>query len=244
MALRQQTETTNAKFEDEGENVADEAQVTETAQVEQPAQASTSTAVAQVQATPAALAARDILKKGSLSVLKDAFHIEWNSVERILAAQGQFKFKDNDHKLGEEIGITLMSYQDRWVCSPNDDKADKELVKYSDDGFTATDGTDLKEHLAGLKADGYSKAKIEKRMVILGELTSESGKTESERIGSLVQIDLPPTGVGSFNTYLLQAAFALGKERKTFEECQSMKLKAVAMSKPYEFTKIEFVLPK
>lgn len=249
MALRNMNQTeAGAKFEDED---AATAGAVDQAQSAEGAKEATQTQVAETPASetraltnpnPNAMKARDMMNKGSLSALKDSFHVEWNSVERILAAQGQFKFKDNDHKLGEDIEMVLLSYQDRWVCSPNDDKAPVELVKYSDDGKFATDGTDLNEHLLALKAENWTKAKIDKRMVIVGELVKETGKTESGRLNSLVQIDLPPTGAGAFNTYILQAAFAVGKGKKTFEEAQHMKLKAVTVSKPYEYTKITFSL--
>lgn len=240
-----QTEA-GAKFEDEDAATAGATTTEETTQKEagqaQVAEAPASETRALTNPNPMALKARDMMNKGSLSALKDSFHVEWNSVPRILAAQGQFKFKEDDFKIGEDIEMTLLSYQDRWVCSPNDDKAPIETVKYSDDGHKSTDGTDMAEHLENLKAEGWSKAKIDKRMVIVGELVKESGKTESGRLESLVQIDLPPTGAGAFNTYILQAAFAVGKGKKTFEEAQHMKLKAVTVSKPYEYTKITFSL--
>lgn len=243
MALRNMTQTeSTAQFEEEGEveQAQQDAGVKETAAP--PPAPSQQRAVAQVNEK--ALAIKNGINESSLMALKDAFHVEWNTVERILAASGQFKFKDNDHKLGEEIEVILMSWQDRWVCSPNAKEAETDSVRYSGDGVTATDGTDLKEHLASLKAEGWKNARIDQRLVIMGELVAESGKSESGRLESLVQLDLPPTGAGAFKSYMLQAAYQVSKGKRTFEDSKRMKLKAVGATNKGgdEFTKIEFSL--
>lgn len=119
-----------------------------------------------------------VVKQNVLSDKKDAFRVEFDSLPRILASQGSFIFKDTDEDLGAQVQIQLMSYQDSWTCGPNDTKADAELVKYADNPTTAQDGTDLKEHLDDLKAQGYSKASIAHRCVIVGELVSSQGKVK------------------------------------------------------------------
>lgn len=168
-----------------------------------------------------------VVKQNVLSDKKDAFRVEFDSLPRILASQGSFIFKDTDEDLGAQVQIQLMSYQDSWTCGPNDTKADAELVKYADNPTTAQDGTDLKEHLDDLKAQGYSKASIAHRCVIVGELVSSQGKVASDRTGELVQMDLPESGRRSFNTYQLQASYAVAKGRKSAEEASLLTIKAV-----------------
>jgi hypothetical protein len=168
-----------------------------------------------------------VVKQNVLSGMKDAFRVEFDSLPRILASQGSFQFKDTEEDLGDQVQMQLMSYQDSWTCGPNDTKADAELVKYADNPDTANDGTDLKAHLDDLKAQGYSKASIAHRCVIVGELISSNGKVASDRTGELVQMDLPESGRRSFNTYQLQASYAVGKGRKTAEEAALLTIKAV-----------------
>lgn len=222
MALRNNENTANtndAAFESEDETTAVAA--TETATPEH-----ASTAVAP-QAPRAVATAKSVATQNVLSDKKDAFYVEFDSMPRIAAEQGSFTVKDSSEAdLGPEIKIELMSYQESWVASPNDKKADVELVKYSDDGVTSKDGVDLQAHIADLKEQGYDKAKIAHRCIIVGELLS-AGPGGADLTGNLVQIDLPETGRRSFNAYALQASWAVGKGRKTAAEAANLTLKAV-----------------
>lgn len=190
-----------------------------------PAKAAT-TAVA--VKTTGALTATRVQTQNVLSDKKDAFRVEFDSVPRIFAVPdvSPLQFKDTNEKLGDQIKVDLMSYQDSWVCSPNDDKADADTVKYSDDGVTSRDGIPLVDHVADLKAQGYSKASIQHRCVIVGELLEVSGKDGTDRLNSLVQIDLPPTAFSSFKGYQLQASFQVAKGRKTAAEASILTIKA------------------
>lgn len=214
MALRP---TSAPAFESEDETVAPAA--TPEA-VQQP------TAVA-VQGTRAVATAASVAKQNVLSMMKDAFRVEYDSLPRLTASQGSFVFKDTEEDLGSQIQVALLSYQDSWVCSPNDKKADIELVKYADNSVTARDGTDLLAHLQMLKEQGYTKASIAHRCVIVGELISTSGKSASNRVGELVQLDLPETGRKNFNTYQIQASYAVAKGRKTAEEAALLTMQFV-----------------
>jgi hypothetical protein len=171
--------------------------------------------------------AKSVVTQNVLSDKKNAFHVEWDSVPRISAEQGSFTTKGTtEEDLGTEIHIELMSYQSRWVASPNDKKADAELVKYSEDGITSNDGTDLKAHLADLKDQGYGNAKIAHRCIIVGELVKTAKGGES-LLESLIQVDLPESGRKSFEAYQLQASWAVGKGRKTAAQASDLTLKAV-----------------
>ncbi len=243
MALRnnEKTANTNAAFESEDETAAP---ATATAAPATAAPAAT-TAVA-TQTTRAVSTARAVVTQNVLSDKKDAFYVEFDSMPRLAAEQGSFTLKDSSEAdLGAEIKMELMSYQESWVASPNDKKADVELVKYSDDGVTSKDGVDLQQHIADLKEQGYDKAKIAHRCIIVGELLSagpagadlvgtliqvylfQAGPPASDLVGNLIQVDLPETGRRSFNAYTLQASWAVGKGRKTAAEAAILTLKAV-----------------
>ena len=63
--------------------------------------------------------------------------------------------------------------------------------------------------------------------MIVGEFISSTGKVASDRTGELVQMDLPESGRRSFNTYQLQASYAVAKGRKTADEAGLLTIKAV-----------------
>lgn len=217
MALKQPTTTNTAapafEPEDDLETVAT------------PPAAEKSTAVATARPTAVASTASAVRSMNVLSGLKDAFHVEFDSLPGIAASQGSFSTKADDKELGAEVAIQLLSYQDSYVASPNDTKADTDLVKYSDNGVTSKDGVNMAEHVEDLKAQGYSKAKLAHRCVLVGELVS-TGNGQGP-VGELVMIDLPASGRKSFETYQLQASYAVAKGSKTPEGASRLTLKAV-----------------
>lgn len=228
MALRN-TPAADFEAEDTGaaEQVAQDAGVKETAGGETFAGIVATAVVGAIQTTRAVSTARSVVTQNVLSNKKDAFHIEWDSVPRISAEQGAFVVKDSSEEdLGGEIKIELMSYQSRWVATPKDNKADIELVKFSDDGIEASDGTNLKEHVKDLLEQGWPKSKIDHRCVIVGELVSTAKGGESLKQG-LIQVDLPESGRKSFEAYQLQASWAVGKGRKSADDVSMLTLKAV-----------------
>ena len=226
MALRnnENTANTNAAFESEDETAATAAPAGTTATATAAPAATTAVAT---QTTRAVSTAKAVVTQNVLSDKKDAFYVEFDSMPRLAAEQGSFTLKDSSEAdLGAEIKMELMSYQESWVASPNDKKADVELVKYSDDGIDSKDGVNLQQHIADLKEQGYDKAKIAHRCIIVGELLS-AGPAGADLVGKLVQVDLPETGRRSFNAYTLQASWAVGKGRKTAAEAAVLTLKAV-----------------
>ena len=232
MALKN-ANTTAAAFE--SEEGLDEA-ATDTAATE----AKPTTALAAPRSTALATA-NAVVKMNVISGYKDAFRVEFDSLPAIGASQGTFSLKADDTDIGSEISIQLLSYQDSWVGSPNDTKADVELVKYSDDGVTSRDGVNLAAHVEDLKAQGYSNAKIAHRVVLVGELLS-TGKP-CDKVGELVMIDLPDSGRRAFNTFVIQASYAVAKGRKTAEEAAVLKLKAIPekTTRGDKYTKVTFV---
>lgn len=192
------------------------------APADQPASTTTALATAGQRALTTASA---VMKANVISGLQDAFRVEFDSLPAVGASLGTFVRKADETDLGNELKLQLISYQESWVASPNDTKADVELVKYADNAKTARDGTDLAAHVEDLKAQGYSKAKINHRVILVGELL-EAPK-DASMVGDLVMVDLPDSGRRSFNTFTLQASYAVAKGRKTAEEATILTLKAV-----------------
>ena len=224
MSLKNNTATA-ATFEaaDGLEEVAADSLVSSTVVADPaPAPAVTAVATTTTRALSAPTAA-SVISKNVISDLKDAFRVEFDSLPNIGASQGTFNLKADDTDLGTELKLQLLSYQSSWTASPNDLKADSELVKYSEDGVTSKDGVNLAEHIEDLKAQGYSKAKVAHRVVLVGELLES--KIPCESIGELVMVDLPDSGRRAFNSYTLQASYAVAKGRKTLEEAAVLTLK-------------------
>ncbi len=122
--------------------------------------------------------------------LRDALRVEYNTLSQVKLTNGNFVERETNVTLGDTVVFDLLSFQDSFTITPNDDKAPIETIKFSDDGITCKDGTSVADHLANLKAEGYSKAGVKQRMVVVGAVLSAS-KTDKLN-GSLVQFDLSP----------------------------------------------------
>ena len=229
MALKNaNTNATAATFETEEMDetmTQNTAPATEQATSATTALATSATTALATPLTSALATANSVVKMNVISALKDAFRVEFDSLPGIGASQGTFNLKADDTDIGAEISIQLLSYQESWTVGPNDTKADVELVKYSDDGVTSRDGINLLAHLEDLKAQGYSKAKIAHRVILVGELLATA--KDCDKVGELVMVDLPDSGRRAFNTYVIQASYAVAKGRKTADEAAILKLKAV-----------------
>jgi hypothetical protein len=150
--------------------------------------------------------------------LKDQYPVQYDSLAQITASQGRFADRETGTNLGSELLFELLSYQDQYVVSPNDDKAGKDLVRYSADGVTCSDGTDCKQHVADLREMGWKNARINSRYVIVGALNSAEKSDAFD--GLLMQIDLSPKSKSQFDRYLIQSAFDLVKGKITEEQAK------------------------
>lgn len=209
------TETANntaTPFEDD-ETVAAPA----TASVEAPA---AQVAVASKPAGTLAIAAMP----NALEPLRNALRVEYNTLESIIANQGNFMSRETKKSLGDEITFELLSFQDSFVVSPGDDKAPQDVVRYSDDGLTCSDGTSVQEHLHWLKTNGYPKAAVKSRVVVVGAVLTTS--KASDLVGTLVQLDLSPVSRTHWMRYMANSAFMVRAGKYTAE--QLTKVKAVA----------------
>jgi len=174
-----------------------------------------------------------------LSPLQNAMRVEYNTLESIIASQGNFKSRETNKSLGDEVVFEVLSFQDSFVVSPGDDKAPQDVVRYSDDGLTCSDGTSVQEHLHWLKTNGYPKASIKPRVVLVGAI--ESTSKASDLVGALVQFDLSPTSRVQWNRYMANSAFMVRAGKVTPD--QLLRVRAVAesaMNGTNEFTLAKF----
>lgn len=141
--------------------------------------------------------------------LKDKFTVQYDSLAQLQASQGQFMDRESGLSLGAELLFELLSFQEQFVVTPNDNRATKEVVRYSSDGITCSDGTDVKQHLADLRELGWANARVNARYIIVGSLLAAE-KVDSMD-GTLVQIDLSPKSRSQFDRYLIQSAYDLAK---------------------------------
>lgn len=209
------TETkSGATFEADEDGVV--AAPTET--VVQPTLEAQSTAIAQTQnralATPTGLV-------NPFDELKNALKVDYNTLEQVIPNQGNWCCRESKSILGDTITFEVISHQDSWVVSPEDDKAPYEVVRYSDDGQMCSDGTAVQEHLVWLRTNGYPKAKMKQRVVVVAALLSTSKAKDME--GTLVQLDLSPSNRVQWSRYVVNSAFGVKLGKYTPEQTKLVK---------------------
>ena len=154
--------------------------------------------------------------------MKDQITVSYNTLEAIIASNGNFLRRENKQVLGDTVCFELLSFQDSYVVQSGDDRADKTTVRYSNDGVVCSDGTLVTEHLSDLRAMGYSKAGIKQRMVVVGSVISTS--KPSDLVDEMVQFDLSPKSRDMFVRYKVKAANAIRVGKAT--EAQVIKVQA------------------
>jgi hypothetical protein len=167
--------------------------------------------------------------------LKDAMPVDYNTLSQIITTNGNFVERETKKVLGDAVVFELLSWQDAYVVSPEDEEAPKDAVRYSDDKITCTDGTPVDEHLKFLQDNGYPKAKVKQRVVVVGGLQS-AAKT-SDLNGTLVQFDLSPMSMVQWKRYRANVAYGLKIGKVTAE--QAVRIKAttqLANSQGKDFT--------
>lgn len=178
--------------------------------------AAANTAVATVAAAAMVVARPRKVVHGAFEDLKDTLHVDYNTLTQVFPSNGNFMDRETNDNLGDSIVFLVKSYQDSFVVSPEDDNAPDEVVRYSDDGVICSDGTPVQAHLEYLQANGYPKAKVKNRNVVVAELL-EVPKLP-RYVGELVQIDLPPSSKVMWDRYRVNALYAVQTKRKTEDE--------------------------
>lgn len=203
--LKTETSTSTPAFE------ADEDTVQAPVAAPAPAPAATPPAVQ----APTSLAVKSE-KADPLSELKDALTVEFNSLAALVMSNGNLLLREGKRSIGDSIQLELLSYQDSFVLAPQDDKAPVSVVRFSNDGITCSDGvTSVKEHLHWLQTNGYPKASLKARVIIVGAV--EKCAKNPDLIGTLVQVDLSPASRAQWLRYHANATYKFQKGLATKE---------------------------
>jgi hypothetical protein len=181
-----------------------------------------------------------------LDKLKDYLTVDWNTLYRIKAGQGNFTGEDGA-KFGTHITAVLQSWQDSWQISPGSDTEEaKTLARYSDDGVHVKGtGEQCTVYLERIKAMGYKDAAMKKRCVIVCALLDCEKDVPTIDQGHLFQLDLAPTSKGKFDQFRVQAHFDISRGALADSEATLMYLEAVPTSaRGKDWTVVHFKRPK
>ena len=218
------TATTSATFEDQ-DDVA--------------VAAATTTAVAVAKPQVPSAAAQFSSATDVISSLKNAMPVTFDMLIPLIATNGNVCKRSDKKPVGDQVVFELMSWQDSYVVSPNDDRGPKDCVRYSDDGIVCSDGTLVADHLAYLRSLGFAKASCKQRAVVVGSIISCSRTSELD--DELVQFDLSPQSRASFLNYALGCVNKLRLGKLTPEQVTKIKATAEVVSMGGNpFTKLMF----
>jgi hypothetical protein len=206
-------------------------------------QAPVSTAVAVAGGNkPNALAAA----MAEMAEFENSITVEYNQFSQIIATNGNFVDRETNKVLGDTVVFELLSYQNSYVVSPNDDKAPIEVLRFSADGITCsdTDKTPVKDHLIWLRENGYPQASLKERVVVVG-LVESAAKTD-EFNDTPVQFDLSPKSRVMWVRYLSTAAMMVSRGKLTKEGAARVKATAqlATSSNKENFTQARFETAK
>lgn len=164
--------------------------------------------------------------------LRHAMHVNWEDFNSINAHSGRFQVKTgagDPVKLGNELTLKLVSFQDQFVSAAKDTEAQGEgMVKYSDDGKELNDGSGMTvaEHQQYLKDRGEDPT-LSHRMVVVGELLDGGEKAmELGMTGMLVQAVLADTARRNFLSHGKQLAYQIANGRMSQDDAIHVKLVA------------------
>ena len=146
--------------------------------------------------------------------------------------------KGEEGSLGKTCEVTVVSYNNTFAVAPNEDKAPKELCKFSTDGVHLNDGSGLvADHVQFLKEEGYEKASSKRYVELIAIL--DDAENDHEELGNMVTFSLSPMSVKSFERYRLQASVKLGMNPSLTEEGFA---RVRITAKPKSFGNKDFVM--
>lgn len=228
--------TAAGAFESDDDTVADQATITASIATEAPV-----TAVA-VKPTAQVAVAKPVANARVLESFKDAMPVEYNTLEQIIANQGNFQERESKVNMGDTIVFELLSYQASFVVSPEDDSAPDDAVRYSMDGVVCSDGTMVQEHLEWLHENGFPAARLKERAVVVAAIET-AAKTDKFN-GTLMQLDLSPASRTMWNRFLANAAYGLKIGKYNEESVKRVKAEtSLAQGKGNNtYTKVSFTV--
>ena len=152
--------------------------------------------------------------------------MDFGVLPRLKGSNGLILDGDNN-KLGDEVQITLVSWNNNYVITPgsDDDEATK-LVKYSTDGVTIdATGQSVADYIEQLRnVEGMKDAEMKHYIELIGILNSST--TDSEHAGNMVQISLSPQSRKSFEAYRIQQSVKIKMGRVEAEDSEELTVRA------------------
>ena len=195
----------------------------------EPAVETTDVAVKEPAAAPAA----------SVGKVELAFNDCENTLIAPFGAFPTLKFEqggigDGELSYGSWVEVEVMSWNSLYMLVPGtDEEDDKHLLKYSYDGKVAdSDGSDIREALAAMKADGYDKAEIKQYCQVVGVLTNADNKAAvSTHIGNFVVVQLAPMSRLKFEGHKMSTGLKVARGLITAEQARFVRWDAKPESK-------------
>lgn len=173
---------------------------------------------------------------------KNAMTVKFNTFPQVQTKQGSFIAADGNKKLGDELVVQLVSFQDQWQVAPGDieNAESKKFLRYADNPTTAENGDNLAEVVALAKEAGFHKAKIQQRMILVVRVV-ESPK-DASLVKKIVQFDLAPSSVAGFQRHQMNVTFAISEgELAEGTNPAFMRIRAVPKEQnKMSWTEIEF----
>ena len=184
----------------------------------------------EVAAKPANTALGTPINLHALDSLKNMMKVEYNTLSQLIASNGNVLDRETKTVLGDTVVFELLSWQDSFVVSPEDDSAPDDVVKYSQDGITCSDdeATPVAEALAQMK-EAWPKARVKQRVVVVGAVETAT-KTEAFN-GTLVQFDLSPASRTQWLRFMANAAYGLAIKKYDEAQVKRVKLETKLQSK-------------
>ncbi len=173
-------------------------------------------------------AVANIAKSNPYTPMKDALRVNYDTLPRLMATNGNFQNKETKKLLGDVVGFELISFQDSYVMSPGgdtDDEAAREFLRYSDDGKVSTDGQLMTDIMAAAKEAGYEKAAIKHRVILVGSLFNPGKLADMQ--DAIVQLDLAPNSVKSWTQLQIGVAFKVLKNLMPVEGTERLRLEII-----------------
>lgn len=173
------------------------------------------------------------------SDLENAFVADYGVLKKIKASNGNCMDSD-DKVLGDTIDVQILSWNKQFVIGPCANEAPDELVKYSYDREAFADGSGtLNEYVRELKAEGWVNAAIKEYYEVVCMLVDSAKK--SDLVGEMVQLQLSPTSVKSFDGFRLQTAFKIARGLLPEDAASTVTVTAeVVSSRGNSWTKFNF----
>lgn len=179
-----------------------------------------------------------------VGAFKNAGRVTFDQFETLILQGAGILKRDGLAFVATELNFRLMSWQDSYLISAGNDSAPKDLLRFSDDGITTTEGEDVREYVNELRASGWPKASCQQRAIVVGSYESgaKPGMLEEDQI---FKLDLSPQSRAAFAEYqvLCQNKQFLGKWKA--EQCHYIRITALnAVRNGKTFVKASFTCSK